>query len=165
MIAAVTLAAGLLSWSPVHVGADDTYRTFDGTGNNIDNPHWGSANIQLIRPRTDAYYGDDGSTPVDADRPSPRAISNAVVDEEEFGSAPNFKGLSSFFWQWGQFIDHDIVHPRTHKIPTLSPCQLETNILTHPQTRREMRRLNCSGQTTVKGRAHLQTIRASKSTV
>ncbi len=39
-------------------------------------------------------------------RPSPRAISNAVCDQD--GSLPNALGASDYIWQWGQFLDHDI---------------------------------------------------------
>ena len=56
---------------------------------------------------TDKSYVDDGSTMAGADRPNPRAISNAVVEQ---GGERTFadKGASSLLWNWGQFIDHDL---------------------------------------------------------
>ena len=108
MTAALTIATSFVGWRPLTTYANDTYRTIDGKGNNLANPDWGSANNQLIRPPTEAHYGDDGSTPVEDGRPNPRIISNAVVSEGKFGSETNSRGLSSFFWQWGQFLDHDI---------------------------------------------------------
>ena len=40
------------------------------------------------------------------DRPNAREISNAVAAQD--GDTENSKGASDLFWQWGQFIDHDI---------------------------------------------------------
>lgn len=81
------------------------FRTIDGTGNNKINPDWGSADIELLRLTTVAY--DDGTgTPSGADRPGARAVSNICAAQDGF--IPNARGLSDFFWQWGQFLDHDI---------------------------------------------------------
>ena len=51
--------------------------TFDGTGNNLVNPNWGSAGSDLLRIAP-AQYGDGVSTPAGADRPSARSISDAI---------------------------------------------------------------------------------------
>lgn len=82
-------------------------RAFDGTRNNKANPrtHWGTSDSNLQRLLTQDY-GDSVSTPAGADRPNPRAISNAVAATS--GSTPNSKGASDYIWQWGQFIDHDL---------------------------------------------------------
>jgi peroxidase len=80
-------------------------RTIDGTHNNLSNPEWGSTNEQLLRVAA-AEYGDGVWTPGGDDRPSARAISNALVDQD--GENPNARGLSAFIYAWGQFIDHDI---------------------------------------------------------
>jgi len=80
-------------------------RTIDGTDNNIANPTWGSVDEVFIRLGPNAY--EDGlDTPAGATRPSPRAISNAVIAQTE--SIPNEKNASDYLWQWGQFLDHDI---------------------------------------------------------
>ncbi|MFM8290796.1 MAG: peroxidase family protein, partial [Planctomycetia bacterium] len=49
-------------------------RSYDGTGNNLANPEWGSTNEQLLR-RSPAAYADGVSAPSGADRPSARLVS------------------------------------------------------------------------------------------
>ncbi|HEX4373553.1 MAG TPA: peroxidase family protein, partial [Puia sp.] len=85
------------------------YRSYDGTGNNVDpkKSEWGATFIPLFREMSSAFGSADlknamsGST-----RPSPRQISNAIVDEPV--TTFNSRGLSTFVYVWGQFIDHDI---------------------------------------------------------
>ena len=81
------------------------YRTIDGSHNNIDNPDMNKADTPLLRI-TPADYSDGVSALAGPNRPSARAISNAVLDQESevFTSI----GASDFLWQWGQFIDHDL---------------------------------------------------------
>ena len=80
-------------------------RSYDGSGNNETNPDWGKAGIQQRRVTTPSY--DDGlSAPADDGRPNPRDISNIVARQTH--SVPEPRGLSSFVWAWGQFVDHDI---------------------------------------------------------
>jgi hypothetical protein len=81
------------------------FRSIDGTGNNPNNPLLGSAEIPLLRLTT-VGYGDGVGTPAGADRLSPRAISNIVAAQADV--IPNTQSVSSFVWQWGQFIDHDM---------------------------------------------------------
>ena len=81
------------------------FRSLDGWGNNLVDPSVGGAHIQLLR-LADADYSDDVSSPAGDDRPSARAVSNAVSAQTE--SRPNDRGVSDFLWQWGQFLDHDI---------------------------------------------------------
>ena len=52
----------------------------DGTGNNVAQVEWGSTQEQLLR-LAKAEYGDGISTPNGTDRPSARAISNAIADQ------------------------------------------------------------------------------------
>lgn len=90
-------------------GRSAEFRTIDGSGNNIANPDFGKADIELVRILDNAY--DDGiSTPrgglFTSTLPSPRVISNVVSDQPS--SVPNFLGASDWLWQWGQFIDHDL---------------------------------------------------------
>src|SRR5262249_58329433 len=56
------------------------FRSITGLGNNVANPTWGSAGVALLRAAP-AAYADGISAPVVGNpaRPSPRAISNAVV--------------------------------------------------------------------------------------
>ncbi len=82
------------------------YRTYDGSGNNLQHPTWASANTALSR-LTNAAYADGRSMPAGATRPSARAISNATAEhpEDELLSS---KHLAAFAYLWGQFIDHDL---------------------------------------------------------
>ena len=79
-------------------------RTFDGSGNNIENPTWGKANEPLIRMTSNGYA--DGVKKL-RKGPNPRAISNHVC-QEELPRPDAHPTLSSFMWAWGQFVDHEI---------------------------------------------------------
>ena len=79
--------------------------SIDGVGNNIDNPDWGSTDIELLRLVT-VEYEDLLSSPAGAARPSAREISNAVAAADT--SQLNDRALTDMLWLWGQFIDHDI---------------------------------------------------------
>lgn len=81
-------------------------RTFDGTGNNLLNPSWGSAGADLIRLAA-AQYTDGISSPAGATRPSARVISNAIAAHPS-GDILSATHLSAFAYLWGQFIDHDL---------------------------------------------------------
>ncbi|MEQ8790417.1 MAG: peroxidase family protein [Pirellulaceae bacterium] len=81
------------------------FASIDGSGNNVDNPEWGSVDEQLLRI-TSPDYGDGVSTPAGDDRPSAREVSNAVVAQT--GSTTNDRYLTDITWLWGQFVDHDI---------------------------------------------------------
>jgi len=83
----------------------DEFRTIDGWGNNLEQPEWGAAGTHLIRI-SPAEYADGSSAPSGHDRPNPRVISQALFDQP--GDLPNPEGLNDMFWQWGQFLDHDL---------------------------------------------------------
>lgn len=83
----------------------DEIPSIDGTGNNEANPSWGSAEHEFLRLTT-VGYADGLDSPSGDTRPSARAVSNAVCAQE--GVIENTVGASSFLWQWGQFLDHDI---------------------------------------------------------
>lgn len=80
-------------------------RSFDGSGNNLQHPDWGSAGIDLLR-KVEHDYADGISAPSGAERKSPREISNLVAAQ----AAPqdNSQSMSNMLWQWGQFLDHDL---------------------------------------------------------
>ena len=90
-------------------------RTVNGSGNNIANPNWGAADVATIRLLENAY-SDGASTPPGAERPSARAISNAIVAQSR--SIINTRGATDYLWQWGQFIDHDII-----ETPAVDPAE------------------------------------------
>ncbi len=82
----------------------DETRTIDGSGNNAANPDWGRAGIAFVRLVPDAYAGD--GDPSGAQLRSAREVSNlCVADDGGDATAPP---ISDFFWQWGQFLDHDL---------------------------------------------------------
>ena len=82
-------------------------RSYDGTGNNVENPDWGSTFVQLRR-LGDANYSDGVSSMLFTDRSDPRTISNTIVNQAPGENLFNAYGTSDMSWQWGQFIDHDI---------------------------------------------------------
>ena len=80
-------------------------RTFDGSGNNLQNSDWGAAHTQLKRVTTVSY--EDGiATPTGTTRPNPRTISNALFAQDSLVNDP--LNLSDFVWVFGQFMDHDL---------------------------------------------------------
>ena len=81
------------------------FRTIDGTNNNLTDPTLGSANTPFLRTTTNAY-GDGLNTPAGADQRGTRDISNLV--DAQTGSVLIALPESSFWWGWGQFIDHDM---------------------------------------------------------
>lgn len=81
------------------------FRNIDGSDNSEGDTDVGAAKTQLTR-WAPPDYADGISAMAGESRPSPRAVSNAVVAQLE--SVPNRNGASDFLWQWGQFLDHDI---------------------------------------------------------
>ena len=88
-------------------------RTIDGAGNNLANPNWGAAETTVLRLASIAYT-DGLESPAGEDRPGARAVSNAIFAQG--AAAENDYGATDYLWQWGQFLDHDIV-----ETPTISP--------------------------------------------
>ena len=83
------------------------FRSIDGTGNNLVELLWGSAGIELLRePGTSAYSGDGTSDMAGPGRESARVISNLVASQP--GRLSRVVPVTDMFWQWGQFLDHDI---------------------------------------------------------
>src|SRR5262249_24069937 len=78
------------------------FRRIDGTGNNVANPDWGSANTALLRIAP-AAYTDGISSLAGQNRPSPRDISNVVAAQTD--NILNNRNMSDWVWQWGQFLD------------------------------------------------------------
>jgi hypothetical protein len=90
---------------PLGVMLTEGFRTVDGADNNPFQPDWGATNIPFVRLLV-SDYGDGASSPAGADRPSARAVSNAVCAQSE--DRPNALAATDMLWQWGQFLDHDI---------------------------------------------------------
>src|SRR5690348_13558265 len=82
------------------------FASIDGSGHNLLHPGWGEAGTDFLR-QSPAAYADGISKPVGANRPSARAVSNAVAAQSP--DAPtNDRSMSAFVYAWGQFIDHDL---------------------------------------------------------
>jgi hypothetical protein len=80
-------------------------RTIDGSGNNATRPDLGRAGTAFRRIASVAYEDGVGA-PAGGDRPSARAISNALCAQDT--ERPSTAGATDLVWQWGQFLDHDI---------------------------------------------------------
>jgi hypothetical protein len=80
-------------------------RSYNGFGNNIDNPHYGTVRSPLSRLAPIAF--EDGyASPAATERANPRQISNVLFDQPD-GKADEDK-RSDYIWVFGQFLDHDI---------------------------------------------------------
>lgn len=80
-------------------------RTFDGVGNNLLHPSWGSAGTPLLRVAP-AAYADGVSTPAGSDLPGARELSNVLGAES--AEVLNDRFLSDFIYVFGQMVDHDL---------------------------------------------------------
>jgi peroxidase len=102
-------------------------RTFDGSGNNLANPQWGSARSAFVRTAS-AAYGDGLSSPNGADLPHARLLSNRLMSQGTQDLINN-RNMSQFVNAWRQFIDNDIEQARMSgnfesfpiKVPTGDP--------------------------------------------
>lgn len=105
------LAALLLASSsdaqqpPLWIGVPTEYAEMDQLGNNLQHPERGATDALLLR-LSPASYADGSGLPSGANRPSARAISNAVAAQTQ--SIPNTFSGADLFWLWGQFLDHDL---------------------------------------------------------
>lgn len=89
----------------------DEPRSIDGSGNHLVDTDRGAALTPLVRLSPVAY--EDGvNAPSGASRANARVISNAVNAQSDDLREPT--GLSDLFWQWGQFLDHDITETPIH---------------------------------------------------
>ena len=110
LLLAASILLGTTLWNSRAMAELIEVRTYDGSGNNLLNPDWGAAGIELLRKAPAEYpeYPDDtGSMMIGDERANPRDISNGIVTYVD-GTLANDRGMSSFVWQWGQFIDHDL---------------------------------------------------------
>lgn len=85
--------------------AQREHRSIDGSANNLHLPTRGMAGTAQLKVAPTSF-ADGVSAPV-ASRPNARTVSNLLSSQR--GSVPNSVGASDIVWQWGQFLDHDIV--------------------------------------------------------
>ena len=87
-----------------------TFRSIDGTGNNLLPPRssQGAADTNLIRFGYDAEFPDGYGDEIleSPERPNARDISNVLSAQSQ--SVPNDRNLSDWIVQWGQFLTHDM---------------------------------------------------------
>ncbi|MCO6454034.1 MAG: hypothetical protein J5I93_01860 [Pirellulaceae bacterium] len=85
--------------------APTEFRSLDGSGNHPDQPRLGLAGEPL---RTDyvPQYADQMAAPAGAERPSARAISNALFPQQP--ATPTEVNATSMLTIWGQLLDHDL---------------------------------------------------------
>ncbi len=104
---AAAMAAAIAS-SPASAAGPSETRTYNGWGNNPVDPDAGSADAEMIRFGYFPFYPGDGTgASMDyLDRPNARVVSNRLSAQTE--TTRNARGLSSFVWQWGQFVTHDM---------------------------------------------------------
>ncbi|MEI7914763.1 MAG: peroxidase family protein [Mycobacteriaceae bacterium] len=89
---------------PTPARPEITYRSIDGSGNNLTNPGLNAVGADFSR--IGAAHFSDGISALRTDLPNARTVSNIVVAGN--GDTPNAEGLSGMMYAWGQFIDHDI---------------------------------------------------------
>ena len=99
--------------------------SFNGTGNNLAHPEWGSFKLGFVRLAPQAY-ADGLSRMAGANRPSARAVSNAISAQSS--SVVNNRNLTDMVYVFGQFLDHDITRTIANtgdtqpiKVPTGDP--------------------------------------------
>ncbi|MFT4569529.1 MAG: peroxidase [Hyphomicrobiaceae bacterium] len=103
---AFTLVVLLCGVAGAGEGGLPEFRSFDGSGNNLASPEQGAAGQPFLR-LLPSDYADGIGTPAGTDRPSSRLISNVLCAQDT--EAPSALPVSDLLWQWGQFIDHDIM--------------------------------------------------------
>lgn len=100
---------------PRQLRSGSDYYTYDGSGNNLAHPEWGSVGQALVRVAAPAF-ADGIDAPAGADRPSARLLSNSLMvqrGDDIFSS----RQLSDFAYAWGQLVDHDLDLVDTGNVP------------------------------------------------
>lgn len=106
------------------------FRSVDGICNNMNNFEWGMAGVQHLREVSDAYRNGrwnprdesvTGTRREPVDLPNARTISEAVHKPGDSGVADSASFTLALF-QWGQFVDHDIISTPEGNLPTGWDC-------------------------------------------
>lgn len=79
-------------------------RTYDGKDNNLLRRSMGAAGTLYLSGKTGSHYADGIGEMMP--RTNTRVVSNHLA--RQTNPLGNSRGLSSMFWQWGQFVDHDV---------------------------------------------------------
>eukprot|EP00057_Strongylocentrotus_purpuratus_P032307 XP_787204.3 PREDICTED: myeloperoxidase [Strongylocentrotus purpuratus] len=98
-----------------------TYRTMNGSCNNLEHTSWGSSLEPLVRWLPANYSGHGSFLPRNY-HSSPREESTSFADADDGSKDKAQSGVSILIMHWGQFTDHDITHtPAAHE-----PCDCGT---------------------------------------
>ncbi|CAM9852240.1 unnamed protein product, partial [Ectocarpus sp. 8 AP-2014] len=81
-----------------------TARSYDGTGNNEDNPTWGAAGTTQIRAEAGDLYADAAFTPLEELRPTARELMTDVF----LSSPPSVSDMNAISIAWGQLLLLDL---------------------------------------------------------
>ncbi|XP_022235114.1 dual oxidase-like, partial [Limulus polyphemus] len=79
---------------------------YDGWYNNLAHPEWGSIESQLVR-KAPPSYADGVYMLAGQDRPSPRAVSQALLRGED--GNPSYRNLTALFTFFGQVVSSEIL--------------------------------------------------------
>jgi peroxidase len=80
------------------------FRSFDGIGNNLANPLWGSAETNFARTAPVDYVDGTAAARLTG-RPNPRSVGSAIF--RQIGSRPDSRQLSGFVYAFGNLLSHD----------------------------------------------------------
>ena len=110
------------------------YRTHNGRCNNLKNPQYGAENAVLRRLLPSEYH-DGVSEPrkkgiLGENLPSPRSVSQNIHTDESHTDTK----YTLMVMQWGQFLDHDLVHtPQSRGFnKSVLPCKSCDSSNLHP---------------------------------
>jgi hypothetical protein len=80
------------------------FRTFDGSGNNLAHPDWGSVETGFTRIGPVDYTDGIGVARL-AGRPNPRSVGSSLM--RQLASRPNARRLSGYIYAFGNLLSHD----------------------------------------------------------
>ncbi|GFT51376.1 peroxidasin [Trichonephila clavipes] len=106
-----------------------TYRSFDGSCNNFNNPRWGASLTSFVR-LLPAVYENGFNTPIGwtksklyngFSKPSARAVSTQMISTDIVSEDSQYTHM---LMQWGQFLDHDL----DFSMPSISHASFTNNV-------------------------------------
>lgn len=105
-----------------------TFRSYDGSANNVYHPRWGKAHENQVRDSPADYDPNTETAVRGASNPNPRIISNSICQGT---SLPSANQLSDISWAWGQFLDHELdLVPTQNEDPQKYPIPETLNMTT-----------------------------------
>eukprot|EP00903_Cladosiphon_okamuranus_P012613 g11801.t1 len=102
------------------LAVDNERRTYNGTGNNVDHPDWGSVGQRQLRSLAEASYADGISEPPGGDRPTARELLSEVF----LATPTSGSTASALFVGWGLLVGYDLF---LHQDNASEPLDIECN--------------------------------------